>query len=261
MIGIFDSGIGGLVVARAFSDRLPGQNVLFYGDTGRSPYACKTNAAIFKHVLEGVGFLVEKGARIIVIVCCESGEISEAVSQKYGIPVFETAAPAAKLAADISRRSVIGVIAGRSAVESGLFERKILEADPHARVWQAACPLLASLVEEGWIKKPETRMIARKYLHPLKVRQIDTLVIGDPHFRPLKHIIRQKIGKRVSCIDMSEAVADNIAEYIDKHPEIRVESGNQTGACNYVTALTTHIEKTAGILFGKKAGLQLAMNS
>ena len=256
MIGIFDSGIGGMAVARAVSERLPGQSVAYFGDTVGGPYEYKSDETVLANVLKGVGFLVGQGTKIAIVACGISGWTTDAVAQKYGIPVFEMTSPAANLVLRVSKRSVIGVIAGRAAVERGVFERKILETRPDARVWQTACPILTAIVEEAWTKKPETRMIVRKYLHPLKVRQVDTLVLGDPHFGVLKKIIQQKIGKRVVCVDASKAVADTVADWIEKHPEIGTDTDRQTDTGFYVTGLTKQMEKTATILFGRNARLR-----
>lgn len=221
MIGIFDSGIGGLTVARAFIEKLQGYDIVYFGDTARTPYGTKSPETVISYSIQDTEFLISRGARIIVIACNTASSIATShIAEKFNIPLFEVITPAVNLSIEKSRSSKIGVIGTRGTIKSGIYEKKILEADPDAKVYSAACPLLVPLVEEGWFKRPETRMIVKKYLHPLKTRQIDTLILGCTHYPLLKNIIQVKIGKRVSVIDSAEGVVKNVKQFLNQHPDV-----------------------------------------
>ncbi|MFZ5563848.1 MAG: glutamate racemase, partial [Thermodesulfobacteriota bacterium] len=182
MIGIFDSGLGGLTVARAVMDELAGYDILYFGDTARTPYGAKSAQTVIKYALENTELLLARGAKMVVMACNTASSVAtEEIVSRFDIPVFEVITPAVNLAAGLSKTGVIGVIGTRATVNSGVYEKKILQQRPDARVWSQACPLLVPLVEEGWLKKPETAMIVKKYLHPLKTRQVDTLILGCTH--------------------------------------------------------------------------------
>ncbi|MCP4215293.1 MAG: glutamate racemase, partial [bacterium] len=208
MIGVFDSGIGGLTVVRALFEKLPGYDIVYFGDTARTPYGSKSPGTLVEYAIEDTRFLIEKGAKLIVMACNSASSVAtEDVSKEFDVPIFEVVTPAAKLSVETTRAGSIGVIGTRATINSGIYEKKIRQIDPEIRIYPASCPLLVPLVEEGWLKRPETVMIVKKYLHPLKVRQIDTLILGCTHYPILKKIIQRKIGKKVSLIDSSEAIS------------------------------------------------------
>ncbi|MEA1901260.1 MAG: glutamate racemase, partial [Thermodesulfobacteriota bacterium] len=183
MIGIFDSGIGGLTVVKAIMENLFGYDIIYFGDTARTPYGTKSSETVKKYALENTEFLLSKGAKIIVIACNTASSVAtESVAENFDIPIFEVITPAVELSINTSHKPCIGIIGTRATVKSGIYEKKIKKMNPHARVYSKACPLLVPLVEEGWLNKPETKMIVKKYLHPLKVRQIDTLILGCTHY-------------------------------------------------------------------------------
>lgn len=253
MIGIFDSGIGGLTVARAVMTRLPEHDVLYFGDSARAPYGSKSNETIRKYALQDTDFLTEKGARMVVMACNTAASVGGAhVAAHHDLPLFEVISPAVELAVKTSKTGRIGVIGTRATVASGVYERKIREALPTASVSSAACPLLVPLVEEGWLGKPETTMIVKKYLIPLKARQIDTLILGCTHYPILKEIIQRKMGKRVTLIDSAIALADRIAAYLDAHPEL--DAGmRRTGTFQlFVSDTTPQFETVAKMILKRK---------
>ena len=221
MIGIFDSGIGGLTVVRTLMEQLPGYDIVYFGDTARTPYGTKSPDTVIEYALENTDFLMSKGAKIVVIACNTASSVAtENVIRRFDVPVFEVITPAVELSVQISKKHRIGVIGTRATVKSGVYEKKIKEKQPNAAVYSAACPLLVPLVEEGWFKRPETAMIVKKYLHPLKVRQIDTLILGCTHYPLLKDKIQRKIGKKVNIIDSSIAVTGWVKDYLATHVEV-----------------------------------------
>ncbi len=249
MIGIFDSGIGGLTVVRAVMKALPGYDIVYFGDTARTPYGNKSSTTVIEYSLQNTEFLITQGAKLIVMACNTASSVAtEALKQNFNLPIHEVISSAVKDALNATRKSIIGVIGTRATIASGIYEKKIKEADPSARVFSAACPLLVPLVEEGWLKKPETRMIVKKYLYPLKVRQIDTLILGCTHYPLLKSIIQHKIGKKVRIIDSSISVADEIKSVIAASPELD-EGLSKTGTAKFfVSDLTPQFKTTAAFV-------------
>lgn len=246
MIGIFDSGIGGLTVVRSLMEELPGYNMIYFGDTARTPYGSKSPETVVRYALENTDFLLKQGAKLIVMACNTASSVAAGrVAENYDIPIFEVVTPATEKAVKISNTLIIGVIGTRATVKSGIYEQKIMALKPNAKVYSAACPLLVPLVEEGWMKKPETVMIIKKYLHPLKVRQIDTLILGCTHYPLLKEKIQRKIGKRVHIIDSSIAIAENVKYFLDTHPEVDKQLSKNNVFKLFVSDITEQFEKTA----------------
>lgn len=257
MIGIFDSGIGGLTVVRAIMDELPGYDMIYFGDTARTPYGTKSGQTVIDYSLQNTEFLIKQGAKMIVMACNTASSVAtEALKKNFDLPIYEVISPAVRLALDETRTSAIGVIGTRATINSGIYEKKIKELTPNARVYSAACPLLVPLVEEGWLQKPETRMIVKKYLHPLKVRQIDTLILGCTHYPVLKPIIQQKIGTRVRVISSSTAVAAQISHFLSSSPEIDRQFSKTGMTGFYVSDLTPQFEKTARTVIRQPIRLQ-----
>ncbi|MBW1607076.1 MAG: glutamate racemase [Deltaproteobacteria bacterium] len=246
MIGIFDSGIGGLTVVKSLMEELPGYNMIYFGDTARTPYGSKSPETVVRYALENTDFLLKQGAKLIVMACNTASSVAaDRVAENYDIPIFEVVTPATEQAVKISNTLTIGVIGTRATVKSGIYEHKIMALKPDAKVYSAACPLLVPLVEEGWMKKPETVMIIKKYLHPLKVRQIDTLILGCTHYPLLKDKIQRKIGKRVHIIDSSIAIAENVKFFLDTHPEVDKQLSKNNAFRLFVSDITEQFEKTA----------------
>ena len=246
MIGIFDSGIGGLTVVRAVMDQLPGYDIVYFGDTARTPYGNKSSRTVIDYSLQNTQFLIDQGARLIVMACNTASSVAtDTVQARFSLPIYEVITPAVNQSLEASKNLAIGVIGTRATISSGIYERKIREKAPDARVYSAPCPLLVPLVEEGWLKKPETRMIVKKYLHPLKTRQIDTLILGCTHYPLLKPVIAHKIGKKAAIIDSSMALAGEIKAFLEAHPEIDRALSKTHTANFYVSDITSQFEKTA----------------
>jgi glutamate racemase len=250
MIGVFDSGIGGLIVLSALKKQIPGYDFIYFGDTARAPYDTKSPETIIDYTLENIEFLKHQGAKVIVLACNTVASVAtDIVRERFDIPVFEGITPTVKLAIKTSRYQRIGIIGTRTTIISGIYKKKILDVNPKSKVFSAACPLLVPLIEENWIKKPEAKMIVKKYLHPLKVRQIDTLILGCFYYAILANIIKAKIGKRVHIIDSSIAMAEGLKDFLKKHGEIDRRL-SKTGKSRYmVSDLTQHVEKIAKSAF------------
>jgi len=259
MIGIFDSGIGGLTVVKALKEQIPGYDIIFFGDTARAPYGDKSSENIIRYTIESIGFLSEKGAKLIVIACdAASGFVNKNILEKFDIPIFEMITPAIVSSIQTSEKLRIGVIGTRAAVSSNIYEEKIKAIQPDAKVYTVACPLLTPLLEADWVKKPETNMIIKKYLHPLKVRQIDTLILGCSHYPVLKQIIQRKIGKRVHITDSSLTIARHVKIFLDENPDIEHQMSKEGKSRFFVSDITDHLQKTAKTIIRENVLLEYA---
>lgn len=259
MIGIFDSGIGGLTVVKGVMDALPGYDIAYFGDTARTPYGTKSSRTVVGYALQNTRFLIDNGAKMIVMACNTASSVAtEAVRQEFGVPVYEVITPAVEQSLEATKKGVIGVIGTRATIASGIYEKKILEKHPRAKVHCNPCPLLVPLVEEGWAKKPETRKIVKKYLHPLKVRQIDTLILGCTHYPVLKDIIADKIGKRVRIIDSSLAMAGRIRDFLENNPALDDSLSKTDTTRFFVSDITPQFHKTARTIIGRHIPLEPA---
>jgi glutamate racemase len=220
MIGIFDSGIGGMTVARAIEQLLPDHPLIYYGDIARTPYGPKSPETIIRYSIRNTEFLLDKGAKLIVIACNSASSVATKIlRERFRVPIIEVISPAARRAVEISKTGRIGIIGTKATVKSGIYQQTINAEKPDFKIFSQACPLLVPLVEENWLNKRETKMILRRYLHPLKNKQIDTLVLGCTHYQLLSSLVQARIGKRVQLIDSSIQTARFVREYLLRHPE------------------------------------------
>ncbi|MDP3244127.1 MAG: glutamate racemase [bacterium] len=217
MIGIFDSGLGGLTVAREIIKKLPGQPIVYFGDTARTPYGNKGKKTIIKYAIEDAKFLLQQGADIIVIGCnTVSAVAAEVLREKFNLPIFDVIEPAVEAALRITKNNRIGVIGTRATIASGVYQKKLKIKNLKLKICEAACPLFVPLAEEGWVNSPEALAIAKKYLAPLKKAKVDTLILGCTHYPFLKPIIRRVMGGQVKLIDSAQAVADKLKDTYPK---------------------------------------------
>jgi glutamate racemase len=257
MIGIFDSGVGGMTVARAVETLLPDLQIIYYGDLARTPYGNKSPETIIEYEINNTEFLLDHGAQAIIIACNSASSVaSEILRQKFDIPIFEVITPAVEQAVAATSSGNIGVIGTRATIRSEIYDKKIKQKAPELRIFSIACPLLVPLVEEGWIDTRETKMILRKYLAPLKQKQIDTLVLGCTHYPLLKDLIQHRVGKkRIRLIDSSIEVALTLQTYLNENPDF-CKTLQYGGANTYfVSDITKAAIITAEKIFGRHIDL------
>lgn len=246
MIGIFDSGVGGLTVVKAILDKIPGYDIVYFGDTAHTPYGTKSAETVVAYTLNNIEFLLSQGAKVIVIACNTASSVATSrVFEQFAVPIFEVITPAVTQALETSINLNFGIIGTRATISSGIYEKKIRANRPAARIYSVACPLLVPLVEEGWLKKRETAMIVKKYLQPLKTRQIDTLILGCTHYPLLKNIIQAKIGKQVELIDSSICISNGIKHFLKKNRDIERQLGQNGHLSLFVSDVTDQFKKIA----------------
>jgi glutamate racemase len=207
-IGIFDSGIGGLTVARAVYERLPHESTVYFGDTARVPYGPKSPETVRRYSLEILDWLLGQGVKAVVVACNTStAHALETLQEHSPVPVIGVIEPGARAGAAASRRGPIGVIGTAGTIASNAYARAIHRANDAALVEQKACPLFVPLVEEGWFEHPAAELIAREYLEPLRRTAVDTLVLGCTHYPLLKPLLQRVMGPDVRLIDSGEETA------------------------------------------------------
>jgi glutamate racemase len=217
-IGIFDSGIGGLTVARAIYEHLPHESTVYFGDTARVPYGPKSPETVRRYSLEILDWLLHQKVKAVVIACNTStAHALETLQHHSPVPVIGVIDPGARAAAAASKAGPIGVIGTAGTIASNAYARAIQRRHPGARVEQRACPLFVPLVEEGWFDHPAAELIAREYLEPLRTAGVDTLVLGCTHYPLLKPLLQRVMGRDVRLIDSGEETAAVVAHVLDRN--------------------------------------------
>ena len=208
-IGVFDSGIGGLTVVRALMERLPYENIVYFGDTARVPYGVKSVETIAHFTTQIAQFLLEKDVKMLVIACNTMAAVAaQVVKDLSPVPVLDVIDAGAQSARGGKK---IGVIATPTTINSNAYARAIHDYAPDSRIHSQACALFVPLVEEGWLDHEVTRLTAQDYLKPLMAEHIDTLVLGCTHYPLLKPLLRQVVGDDVALVDSAEAMAEQVA--------------------------------------------------
>ena len=217
-IGVFDSGLGGLTVAHAIMRQLPGESLVYFGDTARVPYGPKSPETVRRYSTEIGFYLLEQGVKAIVVACnTATAHALPQLRDELPVPVLGVVEPGARAAVKATRSGRIGVIATAGTVRSGAYVRAIHAEAPDAQVTALACPLFVPLVEEGWIEHEATRLVAHQYLDSLRREGIDTLVLGCTHYPLLKALIAEVVGPDVRLIDSAEETAADTQRLLASH--------------------------------------------
>ena len=207
-IGVFDSGVGGLTVARALLDLLPGEPLLYLGDTARSPYGPRPVEEIRRFGLEIAAYLVRRDVKAVVVACnsVEVAAISE-VTRAARLPVLGVVDPGVRAAIRATRNGRVGVIGTEATIRSGAYDRAMERAGPNIPLVSAACPAFVDFVERGDTASDELLGVARAYLQPLRDAGIDTLILGCTHYPLLSGLISYVMGAEVVLISSAEETA------------------------------------------------------
>ncbi|WP_445258942.1 glutamate racemase [Nocardioides aurantiacus] len=216
-IGIFDSGFGGLTVARAVMDQLPHEPVVYLGDTARQPYGPKPIGEVREYALECLDHLVEQGVKALVIACnSASAAVLRDARERYEVPVVEVILPAARRAVAASREGRIGVICTRATAESMAYDDAFAAA-PHVTLSTRVCPRFVELVEQGVTSGPELLAAAHDYLDPLVGDGVDTLILGCTHYPLLTGVISLVMGDGVTLVSSAEECAKDVYRTLVQH--------------------------------------------
>ena len=232
VIGVFDSGIGGLTVFQALRRALPEAGPMLYlGDTARVPYGTKSDETVKRYAMEGARFLHRRGVGALVVACNTMSAIALPLLQReLDLPVVGVIDPGADAACRATRNRSIGVIGTAATIKSGAYRRAITARLPEVRVYVRACPLFVPLAEEGWVDNEVARTTAETYLGELRQGEIDTLVLGCTHYPLLKQVIGEAIGWAVTLVDSAEATAAVVRSRLLERGLLSEGKGGTAGA-------------------------------
>ena len=216
-IGIFDSGFGGLTVARAVMDQLPHEAVVYLGDTARQPYGPKPIPEVREYALECLDHLVDQGVKALVIACnSASAAMLRDARERYDVPVVEVILPATRRAVAATRSGRIGVICTRATADSLAYDDAFAAA-PQVSLTTQACPRFVQFVEEGVTSGPELQAAAHEYLDPLLAADVDTLILGCTHYPVLTGVISMLMGDGVTLVSSAEECAKDVYRMLVEH--------------------------------------------
>lgn len=253
MIGLFDSGVGGLTVVKELLKKFPGVDFVYLGDTARYPYGNKGKETIERYAVEDAKYVIDRGAELVIVACNTASSLAmDKLREAYpDTPFLGVIEPAAEIAVAESKKSV-GVVGTRATVGSGVYEQVIKELKPGIKVYQKACPLFVPLVEEGMFQDQVTKMMVRRYLMSLRQKNVESLILGCTHYPFLQPLIERFMGKKVKVINSAEAVVAKAAQI---KPELFTQSEQPKQAVTF-TDSSSHLDKLASKWLNKTITIQ-----
>lgn len=215
-IGVFDSGVGGLTVAREIMRQIPNERIVYFGDTARVPYGSKSKETVIKYSRQVIRFLQNEGVKAIVIACNTASAFAiDTVQQEFSIPIIGVLKPGAKSAVETTSNGRIGIIATEGTINSGMYDLFIKGQNPNFEVIGKACPLFVPLVEEGMLHDTITDQVAQRYLTTLKDKDIDTLIMGCTHYPLLKSTVEKIMGEGVRLVNPAYETAIELKKLLE----------------------------------------------
>lgn len=224
-VGVFDSGVGGLTVAKEIMSRLPGERILYYGDTARVPYGSKSKETVTEYSRQITKFLISQGVKVVVVACNTASALAvDTMRKEFDLPIIDVVEPGARTAAGVTRNGSIGVIGTEGTIHSGMYNKHIYNISPELNVFGKACPLFVPLVEEGWIYDSVTREVARRYLGEFRGKDVDSLVLGCTHYPLLSNLIRdvvqEVLGGGVTLVNPAVETAKCLKQLLTERGEL-----------------------------------------
>lgn len=224
-IGVFDSGIGGLTVARAIAQRLPHENIVYLGDTARLPYGTKSAETVVKYALRCVQFLAQQPLKAVVIACNSASAVAvPTLRAHFEMPILGVIGPGARAAVSRTQNQRIGVIGTEGTIRSQSYPKRIHAIDPEVQVFSNAAPMLVPLAEEGWTDGQVPQLIVENYVAPLLAHQIDTLVLGCTHYPLFKGLMQrwlQRQAAAVALVDSAEVLTSELHRLLETSQALR----------------------------------------
>ncbi len=253
MIGILDSGVGGLVTLRAFQGRWPLEPMIYIADTARYPYGTKSAKTICEFALGTAEFIKSQGAHIIIVACQTIGAVAgQFLASELDIPVIDGIVPVAKQALEKTRNGRIGIIGSSALIESGRYQEvigQLTSQTSKVTVKPVETSLLVPIIHADRINKPESIMIIKKTLHRLKSCQVDTLILANPYYTLLAPVIQRKIGRRVKLVDPTPPFISKLSPFVKSRA--RGDSHTIPKPIVWATDVTPVLEKIANKIYGQ----------
>ena len=259
MIGVFDSGLGGLTILKEFLKTAPEYDYCYLGDTLHVPYGNRSDKAVFDLTKKACEYLFNNGCSLIIIACnTASARALSKLQQEYlterskkGENILGVIRPLAEAMAKVTKGK-IGVVGTRGTINSGAYVKELDKQRAKLKIFPQACPLLVPLIEENWAKRKETTSILRYYLRDLKKMNIDSLILGCTHYPLLLREIRGIMGKTCQVPNPGEIVAASLRDYLTRHPEIEKNLTKKAKRKYLVTDLNENFKQLAQRFLGEK---------
>lgn len=256
MLGVFDSGFGGLTIFKELVKELPQYDYIYLGDSARAPYGNRSQELIFKFTKQAVDYLFKQGCQLIILACnTASAEALRKIQQEWLSDYYSerrvlgVIRPTAEEASNGKR---VGVIGTEATISSQAYINELKKINPDIKIFQQACPLLVPIIEAGEHNWEGTDLILKKYLAPLLKENIDTLVLGCTHYPIIKNKIKRIIGPSIKIISQEEIIGPKLADYLKRHPEIEKKITKSGKRIFLTTDLTDKFQKLGSQFFEKE---------
>ena len=249
-IGIFDSGIGGLTVAKRIIAMLPNENIVYFGDTARVPYDTKSNETVIEYSYQDAQFLINKNVKLIIVACNTASSIAiNKLKEKFNIPIIGMIEPGTHLALESTKNGRIGVIGTNATISNKAYSSELNRVEKDLKIIEKPCPLFVPIAEEGWLDHEATKLIAKEYLQDLIDFGVDTVILGCTHYPLLSGVIQEVMGDSVKLIDSGMAASLEVEDYLNGRG-VRNDS-NQLGTHQfYVSDLPAKFKSVAERFLG-----------
>lgn len=251
-IGVFDSGLGGLTALRELKKRLPKEELIYFGDTGRVPYGGRSRDTLVRYARQDVALLRSCSPKAIVVACgTVSANALTELQQENELPIFGVITPAARAAIRATRNKRVGIIGTAASIRSQAYERELAALDPTVTVTALACPLFVPLVENGRYRRGDAvvELVVREYLEPMRAAGVDTLILGCTHYPLLAQVIGDYMGDSVTLIDSGKACADAAEAWLRRSGYL---AERERGSCRYfVSDSAEDFTRLASVFLGE----------
>ena len=250
-IGVFDSGLGGLTAVKELEKVLPGESVIYFGDTGRVPYGTRSRETVRRYARQDMAFLTRHDVKAVLAACGTVSSTAGDIGAALPVPYFDVLNPTARAAAKRTRRGVVGVIGTNATIHSGSYTKALLRAEPGLKVFCQACRLFVPLVESGFVEPEEeiTYLAAKRYLEPLRQAGVDVLILGCTHYPIISKAIGRVMGEGVELVDSGREAALALAEEL-KRREMLSGGERPRWAEYYVTDAPENFAGVAELFLG-----------
>lgn len=251
-IGVFDSGLGGLTAVKQLMEKMPGERIVYFGDTGRVPYGTRSRETLIRYTGEAIDLLKSKNVKRILIACGTASTVLEVVGHDGLTPVSGVLYAASRAAVKATKNKKIGLIATARSIRSGEYERIIASLDPEVKVISKACPLLVPLIEAGRISLTDEvcRIVVGEYLEEIKAAGVDTLILGCTHYPIIRDVIDRAMDGKAALIDAGAAAAEEVKELMTQ--EGTLSDGENAGAEFYVSDFPEGFATVGSMFLGQE---------
>ncbi len=250
-IGVFDSGVGGLTVAKELIRQLPSEDIIYFGDTARVPYGIKSKETVIRFSIENILFLLKQDVKLICVACNTVSSVAlPVIRNHFRVPIVGVLNPAVREAVYATQNKRVGVIGTPSTIRSRSYENQIKELDSAIKVYSIAAPLFVPFVEEGWLGGKVVLEVANTYLKPLKAARVDTLILGCTHYPLLKSVIQEVMGNKVTLIDSAKQVGMEVKKILVSE-NLLAKAGKKGKAKFYVSDNPEWFMNLAGRFLGQ----------